>query len=182
MLDLFERLDKLSFLNIFIGNSYGFAMLVGNIASVVLYLYCDSNYEVPEEWLAIIQTKCPDLKPGEQNPILQSFEYSMISAATFGTLLGISFEAKVFGSNKYKSFNQTSTSAGVLRLVIMIGGQLPFLYLGTVIPKAIFEVLGVDQDTRFAVQRGIALATGYFYAFGISRYLCYRLGLINTST
>ena len=105
----------------------------------------------------------------------------MISLGTFGTLVGISFEAKVFGSEKYKSFNQTGIGATLLRTIIMVGGQLPFLYLGTILPKAIFEALAVHQDVYFAVKRGIALGSGYFYAFGLSRYLCYRLGLINTS-
>ena len=46
----------------------------------------------------------------------------MISLGTFGTLVGISFEAKVFGTDKYKSFNQTGVGATILRTIIMVGG------------------------------------------------------------
>ena len=70
MLELFERLGKLSYLQVLIGNSFALTMLLGNIASVIVFFYNKSNFEVPELWLETIATKCPDLKPGEQDPIL----------------------------------------------------------------------------------------------------------------
>ena len=122
MLDLFDHLGELSYFQVVVGNAYGLTMFLGNVASLILYFYSDSNYTVPEEWLTTIQTKCPELKAGEQNPILQSLEYSMISLGTFGSLMGISFEAKVFGSNKYKAFNKTSVVVSVLRTIVMVAG------------------------------------------------------------
>ena len=54
MLDLFERLGKLSYFRVLLGNSYALTMLLGNAASVVVYFYNNSHFKVPEEWLATI--------------------------------------------------------------------------------------------------------------------------------
>ena len=67
----------------------------------------------------------------------------MISMGTFGTLLGIVFEAKVLHTQKYKNFNKTNGLISALRLIVMIGGQVPFLILGSRLTTYTFDVLGV---------------------------------------
>ena len=67
----------------------------------------------------------------------------MISMGTFGTLLGIVFEAKVLQTQKYKDFNRTNGLITVLRLIVMIGGQVPFLILGAKLTTYTFDALGL---------------------------------------
>ena len=106
----------------------------------------------------------------------------MIGLAAFGSLAGVVFEAKMFGTHKYKSFNRTSIIKSVLRLLVMIGGQQVFVWMGTVLPGHAFKAFGVYPDVAFVLKRAIPAFFGNFYIFGLSRWICLKLNLINTDT
>ena len=56
---------------------------------------------------------------------------------------------------------------------------MPFLIFGAKLTTYTFDALGVHEDVLFALKRGIALGFGYFYVFGLSRWISAKLGLIN---
>ena len=96
----------------------------------------------------------------------------MIGMTAFGSLAGVIFEAKVLGANKYRAFNRTGAAKTILRMVVMLGGQLPFLWLGTVFPGFALKTLNVHPDVLFVLKRAMAVFCGNFYVFGLSRWTC----------
>ena len=106
----------------------------------------------------------------------------MIGLAAFGSLLGVVFEAKVFGTHKFKAFNKTSIWKSALRLAVMIGGQQAFIWLGTALSGYAFKAFGLHPDVSFVLKKAIPAFCGNFYVFGLSRWISMKLRLINTDT
>ena len=67
-----------------------------------------------------------------------------------------------------------------MRLIVTLLGELPFLWLGSVLTTFALKSLNVHPDVLFVLKKAMAVFCGNFYIFGISRWTCMKLSLINT--
>ena len=84
--------------------------------------------------------------------------------------------------DKFKLSNKTSSVRTIIRFLAILAGCIPgFL----VVEKGIvasFKAIGISDDVTFVLNRPIRTAVLNLWCFGVSKWTCYKLGLINTES
>ena len=123
--------------------------------------------------------QCPDLSAQNQDPVLYCYQFLVIQLSLLMCLLGVSFEAKVLGTHKYREFNDTGMEKRLLILLVLLAGLIPDALVKKGVTAGL-EASGANDDIVFMWMKSIVTGAYHFYCFGLSRWICFKLSLINT--
>lgn len=108
------------------------------------------------------------------DPEVQNFEKFNLSMCFIGGYLGIIFEQRYLETSNYPYFFKTPLHITLIRIIVTFILGTPTVALMFIIPKTM--PFWVTLTCRYI----IPAVLGNFYLFGCSKWISYKLGLINT--
>ena len=104
----------------------------------------------------------------------------MLQVTHLISLLGISVEGKHFGTHVYTDWNKTGVRNKIVICMVLLAGLIP-TYLLKKGAQAGSNGLGLSEEFKFKWMLTIVTGWYNFYCFGMVRWMCFKLGVINTN-
>lgn len=172
----FRNIHRQSFWRIIIHPTSLFVILTNLL---MIYLLKQHTKPIPQLWVDNIESRCGTLEPGKKDPDGQSFELCLLAIGNLGNAVGVYFEHKLLPSHVYKNWNQTDMKKRTLRFIYSLFAVPLAFYSGSFLFKTLFTPI-IGQKRVYLWKRAVLFFTGNFHNFGLLRWGCYKLNLINT--
>jgi hypothetical protein len=145
------------------------------LLAIAIFFWKSSYLPTPLEWVEMIKTNCSLVEGLNNDPELHNFEKFNLSLCFIGGYLGIVFEQRYLVTRNFPNFYRTSIRTSLIRVIVTFILGAPTVALMFIVPKTM--PFWVTLPTRYIIPSLL----GNFYLFGCSKWVAYKLGLINTT-
>ena len=148
---------------------------VSTFMAVFLFLYLDAFVPTPLEWIQYMQRNCGNYETKETRPAYSNLIKFMLIYGVLGAYCGIIFEKKYLSTAGMDIFYQTSFCKSIARIFVTAVFGVPFG-----LPLLLLKGHNYSFVMTIILKSVIPTFMVGFYLTGISKYVCYKVGLVNT--
>ena len=129
----------------------------------------------PQEWIDHLNKNCKGVD-FDISPETENFIKFNLAATVAGSYIGLCIEQRWMGTRKYKHFHKTSPFMTFKRIIVLTLIGCPFLSPIVLCPRT-----GLHWATKLLLKTVIPVTLGNLYLFSCTKFVGYKLGLINAT-